>query len=206
MPVADDADLPDVPNKYFGRPGRSQPDLWSRLGVQRGAGRTEVVKAFRRLAAVLHPDKNPGNDEAKKRFQLVSEAYEILTNEQLKEQYLLRIPPAPAVAAVPAVARPRSTPYAPTSRGRGESRPDPFLGSVAHKFDRRTKSWVPDGKPPQQSGGFGGADTEGPVPWGGTGGAQPAAPAAAYREFPPAPLRYEGIRRPPRSRSMYGDF
>lgn len=61
-------------------------DLYSELGVARGASAQEVKKAYRKLAAKYHPDKNPGaaNEEKFKRATL---AYEVLSDEKKRAAY-----------------------------------------------------------------------------------------------------------------------
>merc|ERR1719354_888745 len=55
------------------------------LGLQRNASKKEIKKAYRDLALEWHPDKNADNkDEAEKKFQDISEAYEVLSDEELK--------------------------------------------------------------------------------------------------------------------------
>jgi len=50
-------------------------DPYAVLGVARGSPANQVRAAYRRLAAELHPDRNPGNPSAERRFREVSEAY-----------------------------------------------------------------------------------------------------------------------------------
>lgn len=58
------------------------------LGLQRNASKKEIKKAYRDLALEWHPDKNADNkDEAEKKFQDISEAYEVLSDEELKGKY-----------------------------------------------------------------------------------------------------------------------
>lgn len=59
-------------------------DYYETLGLQKGASRDEVKKAFRKLAAKYHPDKKTG-DEAK--FKEISEAYAVLGDEKRKAEY-----------------------------------------------------------------------------------------------------------------------
>lgn len=47
----------------------------------------EIKKSYRKLAIRLHPDKNPNDETAKERFQAVSEAYQVLSNEELRSRY-----------------------------------------------------------------------------------------------------------------------
>lgn len=59
-------------------------DYYTILGVERGASREDIKKAFRKLAAQYHPDKKTG-DEAK--FKEVSEAYAVLGDEKKRAEY-----------------------------------------------------------------------------------------------------------------------
>jgi len=58
------------------------------LGLQRNANKKEIKKAYRDLALKWHPDKNTDNkEEAEKMFQNIGEAYEVLSDEELKGKY-----------------------------------------------------------------------------------------------------------------------
>lgn len=57
------------------------------LGVSEDAGADEIKRAYRQLAMQWHPDKNPGNDAANEKFKSINEAYEILGNEQKRQEY-----------------------------------------------------------------------------------------------------------------------
>jgi molecular chaperone DnaJ len=61
----------------------SKRDYYEVLGLTKGASQDEIKKAYRKLAKELHPDK--GGDEDK--FKEVSEAYEVLSNDDKKEKY-----------------------------------------------------------------------------------------------------------------------
>ncbi|RDW87424.1 putative J-containing protein [Coleophoma crateriformis] len=57
------------------------------LGVKPDATELEIKKAYRKLAIITHPDKNPGDDTAHAKFQAIGEAYQILSNTDLRRQY-----------------------------------------------------------------------------------------------------------------------
>jgi DnaJ-class molecular chaperone len=61
-------------------------DLYEVLGVTKTASAAEIKKAYRQLALKFHPDRNKAADAAEK-FKEISEAYEILSNPQKKQNY-----------------------------------------------------------------------------------------------------------------------
>jgi len=67
-----------------------QKDYYKILGVSRKAKAKEIKKAYREQALIWHPDKHAGEDEKEKaeaKFQLVAEAYEILSDDEKRAAY-----------------------------------------------------------------------------------------------------------------------
>lgn len=62
-------------------------DYYEVLGVDRGADDATIKKAYRQLAKKYHPDANPGDQEAEKKFKEASEAYAILSDSEKRRQY-----------------------------------------------------------------------------------------------------------------------
>ncbi len=66
---------------------RSIKDYYEILGINKESSESQIKTAYRDLAKKYHPDKNPGNKEAEKKFKEITEAYEVLSNTQKRKQY-----------------------------------------------------------------------------------------------------------------------
>ncbi|RCL03706.1 MAG: molecular chaperone DnaJ [Candidatus Tokpelaia sp. JSC161] len=62
-------------------------DCYELLGVARGCDDKTLKAAFRKLAMQYHPDRNPGDKEAEKRFKEIGEAYDLLKDPQKRAAY-----------------------------------------------------------------------------------------------------------------------
>ena len=66
-------------------PMATKRDYYEILGVKRDSAPDDVKKAYRQLALKYHPDKNPGDAEAEKRFREGAEAYEVLSDQSKRQ-------------------------------------------------------------------------------------------------------------------------
>jgi len=65
----------------------SKRDYYDVLGVDRQASPDDLKKAFRKLAMKYHPDRNPDDKDAERKFKELNEAYEVLKDEQKRAAY-----------------------------------------------------------------------------------------------------------------------
>jgi molecular chaperone DnaJ len=65
----------------------AKQDFYEMLGVARGASADDLKKAYRKLAMQYHPDRNPGDKAAEHKFKEVSEAYDVLKDDQKRAAY-----------------------------------------------------------------------------------------------------------------------
>ena len=63
------------------------PDYYETLGVDRGASSDSIKKAFRKIALASHPDRNPDDPDAERRFKAATEAYAVLSDEEKRRRY-----------------------------------------------------------------------------------------------------------------------
>src|SRR5689334_21728585 len=62
-------------------------DHYATLGVSKTASQDEIQKAYRKLARKYHPDMNPDDATAKKKFQEVQQAFETLSDAEKRKRY-----------------------------------------------------------------------------------------------------------------------
>jgi len=62
-------------------------DYYKTLGVERKASAAEIKSAYRKLARKHHPDVNPNNKEAERRFKEINEAYQVLGDVEKRKKY-----------------------------------------------------------------------------------------------------------------------
>ncbi|KAJ4836526.1 Chaperone protein dnaJ 6 [Turnera subulata] len=65
----------------------NEKTLYEILGVDKSASQQEIKKAYHRLALRVHPDKNPGDEEAKEKFQQLQKVISVLGDEEKRAIY-----------------------------------------------------------------------------------------------------------------------
>jgi molecular chaperone DnaJ len=65
----------------------AKQDYYATLGVARDANADDLKRAYRKLAMQFHPDRNPGDKQAEARFKDISEAYDVLKDDQRRSAY-----------------------------------------------------------------------------------------------------------------------
>ena len=64
-----------------------EKDFYQVLGVDRSASGKDIKKAYRKLAQQYHPDTNPGDEAAETRFKEITEAYDVLSDPKVRQEY-----------------------------------------------------------------------------------------------------------------------
>lgn len=72
----------DVQNAELEFKKSKRKDYYKLLNLEKDASDNDIKKAYRKLAIVHHPDKNPGDEAAAERFKDIGEAYETLSDPQ----------------------------------------------------------------------------------------------------------------------------
>lgn len=62
-------------------------DYYKTLGISKNASESDIKKAYRKLARKYHPDLNPNDTEAEKRFKAINEAHEVLSSPENRKKY-----------------------------------------------------------------------------------------------------------------------
>ena len=62
-------------------------DYYKILGLDKNASQADIKKAYRKLARKLHPDLNPNDKDAQKKFQQLNEANEVLSDPEKRKKY-----------------------------------------------------------------------------------------------------------------------
>src|SRR5580658_8652190 len=65
----------------------AKQDFYETLGVSKSANADELKRAYRKLAMQYHPDRNQGDKTAEQKFKDISEAYDILKDDQKRAAY-----------------------------------------------------------------------------------------------------------------------
>ena len=82
-----DAEFEEVKEEENKKLVMSKRDYYDILEVSRNASAGELKKAFKKKAMKYHPDRNPDNPEAAKKFKEAAEAYDVLSDSQKKSAY-----------------------------------------------------------------------------------------------------------------------
>ena len=64
-----------------------KPDFYELLGVSSDASEQDIKRAYRKLARKYHPDVNPGDPAAERKFKEISQAYNTLSDPDKRKKY-----------------------------------------------------------------------------------------------------------------------
>ena len=65
----------------------AKKDYYHTLGVKKNAKADEIKKSYRRLARKFHPDVKPPDPDAEKKFSEITEAYDVLSDEEKRKNF-----------------------------------------------------------------------------------------------------------------------
>ena len=77
----------DAARAFHSSTPQLKEDYYDVLGLKKGAEKQEIKKAYFKLAKKYHPDANPDDDKAADTFAVLSEAYEVLSDADKRQQY-----------------------------------------------------------------------------------------------------------------------
>lgn len=83
----EDEEMSEEQEFINGSSSSNEKSLYEILGVDQAASQQEIKKAYYKLALRLHPDKNPGDEEAKEKFQQLQKVISILGDEEKRAVY-----------------------------------------------------------------------------------------------------------------------
>jgi len=114
-------------------PGRSHHDPYRMLGVDAGASRQDIARAYRRAVHDVHPDTQPTDPRAAARFQQLTDAYDLLTDPARRAAYDRTHHPAAEPGGQPsAPTYPGAMPRWPGSRHPLVARGQPIVAGPVH--------------------------------------------------------------------------
>ncbi|GAV63911.1 DnaJ domain-containing protein [Cephalotus follicularis] len=83
----DDIEVEEEQSHHNQNDNSNNKSLYEVLGVEKTASQQEIKKAYHKLALRLHPDKNPGDEEAKEKFQQLQKVISVLGDEEKRAIY-----------------------------------------------------------------------------------------------------------------------
>jgi molecular chaperone DnaJ len=116
-----------------------EKDFYSILGVPKDAPEADIRKAYRKLARKYHPDRNPGNAEAEKKFKDITEANSVLSDPEQRRQY----------DAIRAMGGARFTAAGPGGGAGAAGFEDLFGGLFSGGHGRHSRQFSADDLPPE---------------------------------------------------------
>jgi molecular chaperone DnaJ len=128
-----------------------EKDFYSILGVPKDASDADIKKAYRKLARKYHPDQNPGDADAERRFKDITEANSVLSDPEQRQQY----------DAIRAMGGARFTAGGPGGGAGAAGFEDLFGGLFGGSAGRHSRGFNTGNLPPEFADLFGGFSTGG---------------------------------------------